>query len=115
MSSTAPETLRQTDYKAVMPSASHYDFIPMVHALTSRLLLDPTDGNALQLKEIVAAMAEIKQHIQRTRELIAALPEIGTSISSQRCEIERVHAIINKQRSQLDEISRTISGVGGSR
>ncbi|MCJ1326415.1 hypothetical protein MMC10_003079 [Thelotrema lepadinum] len=91
-----------------LPSASSFDFIPSMYALVSRLLLDPMDKDALQPKDVAAAVVEIKQKVQRARLVIEGLPEIQRTIEDQNLEITDLEAKITKQRSGLRGVSEQI-------
>ena len=96
------------DPTVTLPSASTFDFIPSIYALVSRLLLDPTDKDALQPKDVAAAVVEIKQKIHRARNVIESLPEIHRTIENQELEIADLEAKITRQKAQLISICERI-------
>ena len=99
----------QTEPQAPLPPASSFDFVPSMYALLSRLLLDPMDQDALQPKDVAAAVVEIKQKIQRARSVIEGLPEIQRTIENQSLEIADLEARIAKQQAGLRGISEQIN------
>ncbi|KAI4137988.1 MAG: hypothetical protein LQ340_008079, partial [Diploschistes diacapsis] len=99
----------------VLPPASTFDFVPSIHAIVSRLLLDPTDKNALQPKDLAAAVFDVKQKLQRARTVIESLPDINRTIETQELEIAALEVKIERQRSQLKGIFESINGLGAAR
>ena len=73
----------------------------MVHAVVSRLLLDPADKNALQPKDLPAAVLEIKHKLQRARAAVEGLPDIERTIADQEAEIRDLEHRIRRQRDTL--------------
>jgi hypothetical protein len=98
--------LIQQQLQQVLPSASTFDFIPSIHSLISRLLLDPADKDAIQPKDLTNEIAAIRQKIHRARVTIENLPDIQRTIENQELEIKDLETKIARQRGQLASIRR---------
>lgn len=104
-------SIKLSDTQVVLPSASIFDFLPLVHALVTRLLSDPMDKGALQPKDLTATVMEIKQKLQTARLLAQGLPEIDRAIHDQNLEIAHLEAKIARQQIQLRGISNLLQCV----
>ena len=95
-----------------LPTGSSFDFIPLIHSLFSRLLLDQTDRNALQPKDLPGAVLEIKQKIQRARAVIEELSEIERTVADQEAEIADLEDKIRWQRERITGLGRKLGEDG---
>ena len=83
---------------AALPPPQTFDFIPQIHALVARLLLDPADKNALMAKDLVGEITVVKRQIAHAKGVLQGLPDIGRSIGEQEKEIEKAKARVERLR-----------------
>ncbi|MCJ1391646.1 hypothetical protein MMC18_004511 [Xylographa bjoerkii] len=90
-----------------LPSADTFDFIPPLHTLLSRLLVNPSEstGNTLSPKDLATEAAAIKIKIQEARAAVQGLPDVDRTIEEQQEEIAELEERIREQRMVLREVA----------
>ena len=102
-SSTSPPT-----HPATLPPADTFDFIPPLHALLSRLLVnqsETTGNHTLSPKDLATEAAAIKIKIQKARAAVQVLPDVDRSVVEQQEEIGELEQRIREQKRVLWEVA----------
>ena len=96
------------EHHSSLPLSSMFDFIPVVHAILSRLLLEPTDKDTIQPKDLAVEISQTKQRVQRACVVMEQLPDMNRTIMDQELEIRNLEAKIAKQKQQLGGIAEQV-------
>ncbi|MCJ1432514.1 hypothetical protein MMC27_001871 [Xylographa pallens] len=103
-----PSATSPPAHPTTLPPADTFDFIPPLHALLSRLLVNHTDitgNNTLSPKDLATEAAAIKIKIQKARAAVQALPDVGRSVAEQQGEIGELEERIQEQRRVLWDVA----------
>ncbi|MCJ1410134.1 hypothetical protein MMC19_004219 [Ptychographa xylographoides] len=91
-----------------LPPADTFDFIPPLHALLSRLLVNQSDPSrpTLSPKDLAAEAVAIKIKIQRARAALDALPDMDRTVEEQEEEIHELRERIGAQKAVLRDVAK---------
>jgi hypothetical protein len=89
--------------RPTLPPPQTFDFIPPLHDLLSRLLVDSNDSSRQPLtpRDLAIEAGGIKAKIQEARAAIAVLPDVDRNLDEQDAEMKLLEESIRAKRDIL--------------